>query len=43
LIYSIHVFYVFDHVPLCILLVMVLKLCQQFPDLQSPSVSDAHI
>jgi hypothetical protein len=47
LIYSIHVFYAFDHVTLCIYeiccLFMVLKLCKGSPDLTSPCVNDAHI
>jgi hypothetical protein len=47
LIYSIHVFYAFDQVTLCIYeiccLFMMLKLCKGSLDLTSPCVNGAHI
>jgi hypothetical protein len=44
LIYSIHVFYAFDHVPYAFCcLCMVLKLYKHSPDLISPFASDALI
>jgi hypothetical protein len=44
LIYSIHVFYAFDHVPYAFsCLCMVIKLYKHSPNLTSPFASDAHI